>query len=148
MVALASAPPYRFSHDPARSPARPAPPAHRSLPRAASGFADLESGGSAPRSLPTATLTGIELLRELVEAGARWRWKGEPPDDVRRQIEKEARHVELLTAYEVFGFLEPPGSAWRLEDRRAARLYQDYATFVQSGGAQGAQGSDPELAQP
>ena len=49
---------------------------------------------------------------------------------VRRQIETEARYVELLTAYEVFGFLEPPGSAWRLQDRRAARLYRDYAAYL------------------
>jgi hypothetical protein len=49
---------------------------------------------------------------------------------VRRQIEKEAGYVELITAYEVFGFLEPPGSAWQLADRRAARLYREYAEYA------------------
>ena len=41
-------------------------------------------------------VTGMPLLRALVEDGARWRWKGEPPEDVRRQMEKELELVEQL----------------------------------------------------
>jgi error-prone DNA polymerase len=45
---------------------------------------------------PTPTPTGIDLLRSLVAEGARARWKGEPPDDVRRQIDRELELVERL----------------------------------------------------
>ena len=54
-------------------------------------------------SIPPSTSTaapapkgGIDLLRDLVEAGARDRWRGEPPADVRRQIERELELVERL----------------------------------------------------
>ncbi|HET7755551.1 MAG TPA: error-prone DNA polymerase [Anaeromyxobacteraceae bacterium] len=40
--------------------------------------------------------TGIALLRDLVEDGARWRWKGEPPESVRLQIARELDLVEQL----------------------------------------------------
>jgi error-prone DNA polymerase len=39
---------------------------------------------------------GAALLRELVGAGARERWGGEPPPEVRRQIERELELVERL----------------------------------------------------
>ncbi|HYG70548.1 MAG TPA: error-prone DNA polymerase, partial [Anaeromyxobacteraceae bacterium] len=41
-------------------------------------------------------LTGIDLLRELVREGARWRYGGEPPEDVARQLAKELDLVESL----------------------------------------------------
>jgi hypothetical protein len=50
-------------------------------------------------------------------------------DRVRRQIEIEAKHVELLTAYEVLGFLEAPESTLKLTDSRAAKLYRDYDAY-------------------
>ena len=51
---------------------------------------------------------------------------------VRRQIEIEAKYVEMLTAYEYTGFLEAPDSRARLKDRRAARLYADYANYLKT----------------
>jgi hypothetical protein len=59
--------------------------------------------------------------------------KAYPPpfSRVKRQIETEAKYVEMLTAYEVLGFLEPPRSGWRLKDRRAAALYRDYAAYLE-----------------
>ena len=47
-------------------------------------------------STSTGPVTGMPLLRALVEDGARWRWKGEPPEDVRRQMAKELELVEQL----------------------------------------------------
>jgi error-prone DNA polymerase len=41
-------------------------------------------------------MTGMELLRELVREGARWRYGGDPPDDVARQLEKELELVDRL----------------------------------------------------
>jgi error-prone DNA polymerase len=41
-------------------------------------------------------VTGMPLLRALVEQGARWRWSGPPPEEVRRQITKELDLVEQL----------------------------------------------------
>ncbi|HTP25442.1 MAG TPA: DNA polymerase III subunit alpha, partial [Anaeromyxobacteraceae bacterium] len=45
---------------------------------------------------PCSHATGMALLRALVEAGARWRWEGAPPEDVQRQIAKELDLVEQL----------------------------------------------------
>jgi error-prone DNA polymerase len=68
---------------------------------------------------PTATATavgGMDLLRALVEEGARWRWKGEPPEDVRRQLAKELDLVEglgyasyFLTVWDVVRFARERG---------------------------------------
>ena len=69
-------------------------------------------------------------LRPTYSPDGRKRVQWKKASTIRRQIETEARHVEVLTAYEVFGFLEPPGSAWRLEDRRAVRLFEDYAAYL------------------
>ncbi len=41
-------------------------------------------------------VTSMPLLRALVEQGARWRWNGSPPEEVRRQITKELDLVEQL----------------------------------------------------
>jgi error-prone DNA polymerase len=41
-------------------------------------------------------VTGMPLLRTLVDRGARWRWNGPPPEEVRRQITKELDLVEQL----------------------------------------------------
>jgi hypothetical protein len=47
---------------------------------------------------------------------------------VARQLATESRYVEMVTAYEVLGFLDAPGNSWRLSDPRAEALYRDYAT--------------------
>jgi hypothetical protein len=36
----------------------------------------------------------------------------------------------MVTAYEITGFMEAPGSSWRLEDRRAERLYRGYEAYL------------------
>ncbi len=61
-------------------------------------------------------VTGMTLLRALVEEGARWRWKGTPPEDVQRQIAKELELVErldyasyFLTVWDVVRFARERG---------------------------------------
>ncbi len=61
-------------------------------------------------------LTGIPLLRELVREGARWRYRGEPPEDVARQLAKELTLVEelgyasyFLTVWDVVRFARSRG---------------------------------------
>jgi error-prone DNA polymerase len=61
-------------------------------------------------------ITGMALLRELVAEGARWRWSGEPPAEVQRQIEKELLLVEeldyssyFLTVWDVVRFARERG---------------------------------------
>jgi|GEM_PF-1696163 len=56
---------------------------------------------------------------------------------VARQLAAECRHVEMVTAYEVLGFLEAPGSALRLDDRRAEALYRAYEAYAASARAGG-----------
>jgi hypothetical protein len=48
---------------------------------------------------------------------------------VARQLAIETRHVEMVTAYEFLGFMEAPGSSWRLQDRRAEALYRGYDAY-------------------
>ncbi len=62
------------------------------------------------------TLTGMELLRTLVREGARWRYGGEPPAEVARQLEKELTLVEqlgyasyFLTVWDVVRFARQRG---------------------------------------
>ncbi|HEY6106385.1 MAG TPA: PHP domain-containing protein, partial [Anaeromyxobacteraceae bacterium] len=43
-----------------------------------------------------ASLTGMPLLRALVREGARWRYRGPPPEDVERQLARELDLVEQL----------------------------------------------------
>jgi hypothetical protein len=52
-----------------------------------------------------------------------------PWSRVARQLATESRHVEMVTAYEVLGFLEAPGSPVKLLDRRAEDLYREYAAY-------------------
>ncbi|HEX9052312.1 MAG TPA: error-prone DNA polymerase [Anaeromyxobacter sp.] len=61
-------------------------------------------------------LTGMALLRELVRAGARWRYGGEPPEDVARQLARELDLVEqlgyasyFLTVWDVVRFARSRG---------------------------------------
>jgi error-prone DNA polymerase len=73
--------------------------------------------GSAARSRRTADqLTGMALLRALVEEGAHWRWGGPPPPDVEGQIAKELELVEqlqyasyFLTVWDVVRFARARG---------------------------------------
>ncbi|MFL5263101.1 MAG: error-prone DNA polymerase, partial [Anaeromyxobacteraceae bacterium] len=88
----------------------------------------LLNGGSAPEppltsignanSTPTRgdPLTGMALLRALVDDGARWRWGGPPPPDVESQIAKELELVEqlqyasyFLTVWDVVRFARARG---------------------------------------
>jgi len=62
------------------------------------------------------TLTGMDLLRTLVREGGRWRYGGEPPADVARQLEKELALVEqlgyasyFLTVWDVVRFARERG---------------------------------------
>ncbi|OFX19626.1 MAG: error-prone DNA polymerase [Anaeromyxobacter sp. RBG_16_69_14] len=61
-------------------------------------------------------VTGMPLLRALVERGARWRWNGPTPEEVRRQIAKELDLVEhldyasyFLTVWDVVRFARERG---------------------------------------
>ena len=49
---------------------------------------------------------------------------------VKRQLEIECRVVEMITAYEGWGFLESPGSGAKLKDPRAARLFTEYQAYL------------------
>ncbi|HET9596627.1 MAG TPA: error-prone DNA polymerase [Anaeromyxobacteraceae bacterium] len=82
-----------------------------------------EVGGGSPERGPApaahttpAPLGGMSLLRTLVEEGARWRWSGEPPPDVRRQLDRELELVEqldyasyFLTVWDVVRFARERG---------------------------------------
>jgi error-prone DNA polymerase len=59
------------------------------------------SGAHGPSGAPIAPapepgLAGMELLRQLVRDGARWRFGGDPPEEVLRQLAKELDLVESL----------------------------------------------------
>jgi error-prone DNA polymerase len=73
-----------------------------------------------PTAIPTsdtdAGLTGMPLLRELVQEGARWRYGGEPPEPVARQLAKELVLVEelgyasyFLTVWDIVRFARSRG---------------------------------------
>jgi error-prone DNA polymerase len=79
------------------------------------GVRGSSSGPAAPPA-SIAPLGGMALLRTLVEEGARWRWNGEPPPDVRRQLERELELVEqldyasyFLTVWDVVRFAREHG---------------------------------------
>ncbi len=69
------------------------------------------------RRAPTPTdMTGMPLLRELVREGARWRYDGEPPEDVARQLAKELALVDelgyasyFLTVWDIVRFARSRG---------------------------------------
>ena len=63
-----------------------------------------------------AAVTGMALLRELVREGTGWRYGGEPPEDVARQLAKELDLVErlgyasyFLTVWDVVRFARSRG---------------------------------------
>ncbi len=65
---------------------------------------------------PAGTPDGMELLRALVREGARWRYGGEPPADVARQLDKELALVDqlgyasyFLTVWDVVRFARQRG---------------------------------------
>jgi hypothetical protein len=49
---------------------------------------------------------------------------------VQRQIEKEARYADMLTAYAYHGFLHDPRGKVKAQDARAVRLYADYLAYL------------------
>jgi len=75
--------------------------------------------GEAPgRATPDGAsgVTGMALLRELVREGARWRYGGDPPEDVARQLARELDLVEqlgyasyFLTVWDVVRFARSRG---------------------------------------
>ncbi|HSD19731.1 MAG TPA: DNA polymerase III subunit alpha [Anaeromyxobacter sp.] len=104
----------------------------RTTPTAASASAEIGSpeAGHPERSrrasTPTATqmantsaaegITGMALLRELVREGSCWRYGGEPPEDVARQLARELDLVEqlgyasyFLTVWDVVRFARSRG---------------------------------------
>jgi hypothetical protein len=52
-----------------------------------------------------------------------------PPngDRVLRQLEIESRHVDVVTTYQLIGYMNPPGSA--TTDKRAFDLFESYRTY-------------------
>ncbi|HSN92690.1 MAG TPA: error-prone DNA polymerase [Anaeromyxobacteraceae bacterium] len=61
-------------------------------------------------------ITGMDLLRQLVREGARWRYGGDPPEDVARQLMRELDLVEqlgyasyFLTVWDVVRFARSRG---------------------------------------
>jgi hypothetical protein len=54
---------------------------------------------------------------------------------VKRQLEIECRAVDMITAYEGWGFLESPGSRAKLNDRRAAALFTEYQAYLRERAA-------------
>jgi error-prone DNA polymerase len=80
---------------------------------AGAGVEPVRRGPASPASL---AVTGMDLLRELVGEGARWRYGGDPPDDVARQLEKELELVDrlgyasyFLTVWDVVRFARERG---------------------------------------
>jgi error-prone DNA polymerase len=67
---------------------------HPLPPLVASGDHGPEDAPIAPA--PEPGLAGMDLLRQLVRDGARWRFGGEPPEDVARQLARELDLVESL----------------------------------------------------
>lgn len=57
-----------------------------------------------------------------------------PPsiDRVRKQIDIQKRHVDVLTAYAFFGFMQQPRSKRPNGNPRAIQLYNDYAAYLRS----------------
>lgn len=53
-----------------------------------------------------------------------------PWSRVARQLATECRYVEMVTAYELTGFMEMPGSDLLLNDRRAEALYRGYEAYL------------------
>lgn len=58
-----------------------------------------------------------------------------PFQRVKRQIEIEAKYVQMLTGYAYFGFLQPSESQGWSPDGRALRLYQEYAAYLKTLGS-------------
>jgi error-prone DNA polymerase len=83
--------------------------------------ARLRAGAAVPStststSTTTTDISGMPLLRELVREGARWRYGGDPPEDVARQLAKELALVEelgyasyFLTVWDVVRFARSRG---------------------------------------
>ncbi|ABC81385.1 error-prone DNA polymerase [Anaeromyxobacter dehalogenans] len=100
---------------PAEPPAAPAPeaPAAAAAPGLAASAASVAADTGADRD---GALAGMALLRELVREGARWRYGGEPPEDVARQLARELDLVEslgyasyFLTVWDVVRFARSRG---------------------------------------
>jgi error-prone DNA polymerase len=75
-----------------------------------------EREGRSTSDAGAAGVTGMTLLRELVREGARWRYGGDPPEDVARQLARELDLVEqlgyasyFLTVWDVVRFARSRG---------------------------------------
>ena len=51
---------------------------------------------------------------------------------VQRQIEIEAKYADMLTGYAYHGFMHDPNSKAKAQDKRAVRLYKEYASYIKS----------------
>jgi error-prone DNA polymerase len=119
-VAVAAAPRLRTASAPSSADARGvdgagAGPADRRPSEITTSGRSIEAPASTSTS-STTQITGISLLRELVREGARWRYGGDPPDDVARQLEKELDLVDrlgyasyFLTVWDVVRFARERG---------------------------------------
>ncbi|ACG73475.1 DNA polymerase III, alpha subunit [Anaeromyxobacter sp. K] len=98
---------------------RPAAPAIEGCAASGPGLPAAGAGGGAAAAAATdrdGALAGMSLLRELVREGARWRYGGEPPEDVARQLARELELVEslgyasyFLTVWDVVRFARSRG---------------------------------------
>jgi error-prone DNA polymerase len=86
----------RTSFDSACPERRPCVAGPESKGSGRTGHSPLESGSEAGSAATAVPLTGMTLLRALVHDGARWRYGGEPPQDVARQLAKELDLVDAL----------------------------------------------------
>ncbi|HVO18535.1 MAG TPA: error-prone DNA polymerase [Anaeromyxobacter sp.] len=99
---------------------RPAAPATAPVLRASPAGPDapvrLAAEEAGPGEEAGRRLTGMRLLRELTREGARWRYRGEPPEDVARQLARELDLVEelgyasyFLTVWDIVRFARSRG---------------------------------------
>ena len=112
LVATSSPHQAKRPETPATAPVlRASPGGPASAPR----LEGVEQGGEGGGSV-SGRLTGMRLLRELVLEGARWRYGGDPPEEVARQLARELDLVEelgyasyFLTVWDVVRFARSRG---------------------------------------
>ncbi|ACL65674.1 DNA polymerase III, alpha subunit [Anaeromyxobacter dehalogenans 2CP-1] len=113
----ASLPAERPAAPEPEGPAASAPEGPASSEPGEPGLAGAGGGtGAAAGTDRDGALAGMSLLRELVREGARWRYGGEPPEDVARQLARELDLVEslgyasyFLTVWDVVRFARSRG---------------------------------------
>ncbi|MCM2334603.1 MAG: PHP domain-containing protein, partial [Anaeromyxobacteraceae bacterium] len=116
VVAPAAAPRLRTTRSANEASPRRADAAAPAAGVPAQADASTEAPAAPEAEVRAIPMTGIQLLRELVREGARWRYGGDPPDDVARQLEKELELVDrlgyasyFLTVWDVVRFARERG---------------------------------------